>query len=122
MKHGLLWTGQKQPDGQVNQDEVVGYIAIQGGSATLQSTTGAQVKMAAVVSKKTFAVGRMAHTLCHLAPTCPLLTHWRWQARAHAIAVTVAGRAFEEVLRPPSKLQSTRIPPVTKTDGIAGKS
>ena len=25
---------------QVNQDEVVGYIAIQGGSATLQSTTG----------------------------------------------------------------------------------
>jgi hypothetical protein len=24
----------------VNQDEVVGYIAIQGGSATLQSTTG----------------------------------------------------------------------------------
>lgn len=38
--------------GQVTQDEVVGYIAIQGGSATLQSTTGAQVKMAAVVSAK----------------------------------------------------------------------
>eukprot|EP00435_Cladocopium_sp_Y103_P073690 s7_g44.t1 len=35
---------------RVNQDEVVGYIAIESGSATLQSTTGSQVKMAAVVS------------------------------------------------------------------------
>lgn len=37
--------------GQVNQDEVVGYIAIQGGSATLQSTTGA-VTMATAVSNR----------------------------------------------------------------------
>eukprot|EP00435_Cladocopium_sp_Y103_P072727 s7_g41.t1 len=36
--------------GQVNQDEVVGYIAIESGAATLQSTAGSQVKMAAVVS------------------------------------------------------------------------
>jgi len=39
---------------QVDQDEVVGYIAIQKGSATLQdSTTGTQVKMAAAVSGST---------------------------------------------------------------------
>ena len=39
---------------QVDQDEVVGYIAIQKGSATLQdSTTGTEVKMAAAVSGTT---------------------------------------------------------------------
>eukprot|EP00435_Cladocopium_sp_Y103_P074180 s7_g47.t1 len=38
---------------QVNQDEVVGYIAIEGGVATLQSSTGAQVTMAAVMSGRT---------------------------------------------------------------------
>jgi len=35
---------------QVDQDEVVGYIAIEGGVATLQSSTGSQMTMAAVVS------------------------------------------------------------------------
>eukprot|EP00435_Cladocopium_sp_Y103_P035505 s2435_g9.t1 len=38
---------------QVNQDEVVGYIAIEYGVATLQSSTGAQVTMAAVMSGRT---------------------------------------------------------------------
>ena len=40
IRRGGFCNSASNSTSQVNQDEVVGYIAIQGGSATLQSTTG----------------------------------------------------------------------------------
>jgi len=60
---------------QVDQDEVVGYIAIQKGSATLQdSTTGTGVMMAAAVSGSTVRGWKNGSYKVYLPTTLPVST------------------------------------------------